>query len=269
MVDESAAPSIGGPIQGTRAGQMRDDTAVRMALQWVPAGSFVMGSPIREKGRFPNEDQVHVTLTQGFWIGKYEVTQSQWQAMMRTSPWHGLHNVKEGKDFPATFVSWDDAVEFCRTLTKAEREAGRLPPGWEYTLPTEAQWEYACRAGTTTRFSFGDDEARLAKYAWYEANAKRVQETHAHRVGQKEPNAWGLCDMHGNVLEWCLDEDHSPPQTDFQRAQYAAHGQPRVMVGGSWMFEAESCRSAFHSANWASNRCAYLGFRVVLCRVNK
>jgi formylglycine-generating enzyme required for sulfatase activity len=258
---------VGGPIEGTGAGRVRNDNAARIAMTWIPAGKFRMGSPTTEKDRFFNEEQAVVTLAQGFWIGKYEVTQGQWRALMKTSPWHALPNVQEGSDYPATFVSWEDAMKFCNALTKASRGTGQPPAGWEYALPTHAQWEYACRAGTTTRYSFGNADSELAEYAWYGDNSGEGADAYAHRVGQKRPNPWGLYDVHGNVAEWCVDEDRSKPETDFQRAQYAAYGQPRVIVGGSWLAPAQSCRSAFNSAAWKSDRSAYLGFRVALLRL--
>ena len=115
-----------------------------------------MGSPKSEIGPAGTEHQVPVTLTHGYWLGRYEVTQLEWQTLMHTTPWQGKENVKEGDNYPVTFVSWDEANKFCEKLTETERRAGRLPAGWKYMLPTEAQWEYACRAGTTTRYSFGD-----------------------------------------------------------------------------------------------------------------
>ncbi len=116
-----------------------------------------MGSPKDDKERSSTEDQVQVTLTTGFWLGQYEVTQAEWRRIMQTAPWSGQDSVKEGDEYSASYISWGGATIFCEKLTKQERAAGRLPAEWEYTLPTEAQWEYACRAGTTFRFSFGDD----------------------------------------------------------------------------------------------------------------
>lgn len=190
---------------GTEAGQVRDDNNLKMKLVWCPSGKFTMGSPPSEQGRLNHEDQVNVTLTNGFWLGKYEVTQAEWKQVMGTEPWKDKDYVKDGADYPATFVSWDEATDFCRKLTEQERQAGRLPDGWEYTLPTEAQWERACRARTETMFSFGNDESKLGDHAWYFANATPAGEAYAHRVGQKKANPWSLHDMHGNVWEWCRD----------------------------------------------------------------
>lgn len=197
---------------------------VSLDLVWIPPGSFLMGAPDPQAARpGPAVPGTKVTLTQGFWLGQYEVTQGQWQAIMGTTveqvrsqgaaanqaanltfPPHGT-----GPNLPMYYVKWDTAIEFCTKLTARERAAGRLPPGFEYTLPTEAQWEYACRAGTTTRYPNGDDDRGLDQIAWYAGAPARLDEavpaTDLHPVGQKQPNAWGLYDMLGNVAEWCYD----------------------------------------------------------------
>ncbi len=163
--------------------------------------------PNRTNGYFRMGDGagVAVTLTKPFSLGKTEVTQGQWKSVMDTEPWDGQDNVKADKDNPATYVNWDDATDFCKKLTEIERKSGKLKANEEYRLPTEAQWEYACRAGTTTAFSFGDDESKLGEYAWYDGNTKNIDREWAHKVGTKKPNPWGLHDMHGNVAEWCED----------------------------------------------------------------
>ena len=128
----------------------------------------------------PKVTSVKVRLTRGYWLGAYEVTQGEWKQVMGSEPWKGHETPlagihvppKEGNDFPATFITWDGAMQFCGKLTEGERKAGRLPDGWEYTLPSEAQWEHACRARTETRFSFGDDESKLGEYAWFNGNAR-------------------------------------------------------------------------------------------------
>ncbi|HEY3963196.1 MAG TPA: formylglycine-generating enzyme family protein [Planctomycetaceae bacterium] len=192
-------------MRGKVPGEMRDDNGVKMKVVWCPPGDFKMGSPESDKGPFNRQDQVDVALTEGFWLGKYEVTQSEWKQVMPTEPWKGQRFTKEGADYPATFVSWDDSMQFCRKLTERERQGGRLSDDWEFTLPTEARWERACRAGTETKFSFGYDDAKLGDYAWYVDNAQKAGESYAHPVGQKKANPWGLCDMHGNVNEWCRE----------------------------------------------------------------
>ena len=190
-----------------RAANPSATNSIGMKLVLIPAGEFVMGSPEDEGGPKFNQDekQVHVTLTKPFYLGKYEVTQGQWQAVMKTRPWQGHTSVKEGRDFAATYVSWDDAMSFFRKLTQHEHSNGQLDRDWEYTLPTEAQWKFACRAGSTTRYSFGDDESQLKEYARYKENADDAGEQYAHEVGRKNGNLFGLHDMHGNVYEWCRD----------------------------------------------------------------
>ncbi len=249
---------------GKKAGQERDDNGLKMKLVWCPPGEFTMGSPLSEQGHRDDEHQVEVTLTIGFWLGKYEVTQSEWKRVMRTEPWKGRESTKEGAEYPATHVSSNDAVNFCRKLTEQEHQAGRLPKDWEYTLPTEAQWERACRAGTKTKFSYGDDESKLGDYAWFDGNTSKADEQYAHRVGQKKSNPWGLHDMHGNVLEWCRDRFHVLPGGRDPEVIADGGGLDRVSRGGHWCSPAAFCRSA--SRNWYAAELQHhgLGFRVAL-----
>ena len=206
-----------------------------------------------------DEAQVAVTLTKPFELGKYEVTQGQWKSVMGTEPWDGQDNVKADKDCPATYVSWDDATEFCETLTEIERKAGKLKADEEYRLPTEAQWEYACRAGTTTAFSFGDDESKLGEYGWFGGNTRG--EDYAHKVGTKKPNPWGLHDMHGNVIEWCSDW-FGEKLSRVVDPVGPRGGLNRVNRGGSFGGIPGECRSAFRFSNAPPNRGDDLGFRV-------
>ena len=216
---------------------------IGMELIEIPAGKFTMGSPRGENG-----PQVAVTLTKPFWIGKTEVTQGQWKKVMGTAPWEDMSNTKTGEFFAATYVNWDAATAFCQTLTDLERKAGKLPAGESYRLPTEAQWEYACRAGTTTAFSFGEDESKLGEYAWFRGNAFHAGEKYAHKVGMKKPNPWGLYDMHGNVWEWCSDGYEIilpglPGGADPVRSRFRL-GDSRVIRGGSWGYDLDCCWSA-------------------------
>jgi formylglycine-generating enzyme required for sulfatase activity len=253
---------------GTHAGQVRDDNGLKMKLVWCPPRKFTMGSPNGERERNDAEDQVQVSLTKGFWLGQYEVTQRQWQRVMETTPWRGERSVEEGDNYPATWLSWDDAMKFCERLTEHERSFGRLTPGWRYTLPTEAQWEYACRAGTATSFSFGDDESKLTDYGWFDRNASQNDERYAHRVGTKKANPWGFFDMHGNVFEWCRDwyAEKLPGGTD---PEGPAEGANRVDRSGGWEDAARHARSANRDKSPPAERNYDLGFRVALERVGK
>ncbi|MFO1022259.1 MAG: formylglycine-generating enzyme family protein [Planctomycetales bacterium] len=249
---------------GHRTGETRNDNGLKLTLVWCPPGRFKMGSPLHEPGKHPDEGQVEVNLTRGFWLGKTEVTQGQWTAMMKTSPWEGEAYVEDGDDYPATFVDWTQCHEFCKKFTEQERKAGRLPLTWRYDLPTEAQWEYACRAGTSTRFSFGDNQEDLYEYAWYggltqDGNARF--EKYAHKVGLKKPNNFGLHDMHGNVYEWCrgwygrkyVGGDDPPGERK---------GTLYPSRGGAWDRQGPYCRSADRECNAPDDLGSVQGFRI-------
>ena len=238
-----AQSAVGDPIENS----------IGMVLVPIPAGEVMMGSPESEADRQDNETQHRVTLTKSCHLSVTEVTQGQWKAVMGTTPWKGKRFVKEGDDLPATYVSWNDAVEFCSKLSEKE--------GVEYRLPTEAEWEYACRAGTTTMYSFGDDAADAGEYGWYHKNAFKVGETYAHIVGQKKPNSWGLYDMHGNVDEWCQDWYGEYPSGDVTDPMGPTQGKGRVLRGGSFVVNASSLRSANRGLYRPVTRSYLSGFR--------
>ena len=229
-----------------------------MKFNKIPAGTFLMGSPKTEKSRRDIEHQHKVTISKAFYIQTTEVTQSQWTAVMGTEPWKGEDFVKEGSGYAATCVSWDDAIAFCKKLNDKK--------GKTYRLPTEAEWEYACRAGTKTTWNFGNNEKVLGDYAWYADNAYDIDEKYAHQVGLKKPNAFGLYDMHGNVWEWCHDyyrRDYYK-QSPEQDPQGPASGYSRVLRGGSWGHGTRLSRSVSRSEGVAADRNYYVfGFRVV------
>jgi formylglycine-generating enzyme required for sulfatase activity len=230
--------------------------SIGMKLKLIPAGEFPMGSPASEANRDDDEHQHRVRISKPFYLGVTEVTQGQWSSVMGTQPWSGQDYVKEGADYAATYVSWEEAVEFCKRLSAKD--------GATYRLPTEAEWEYACRGGTTSVYHFGDDDSRLGDYAWYEENAYDVDEKYAHRVGEKKANPFGLYDMHGNVWEWCSDwygRDYysASPGSDPTGPSEATH---RVNRGGGWNNTARFCRSAYRFWYTPDFRYSFLGFRV-------
>jgi len=231
---------------------------------WVKPGTFTMGSPEGELGRRDDEAQHRVTISQGFWLGKYEITQAQYKAVMGNNPSHF-----EGDNLPVECVTWFNATNFCAKLTEIERAAGRLPAGYKYTLPTEAQWEYACRAGTTTALNSGKNLTdrfecpNMDEVGWYYYNS----DNKTHPVGQKKPNAWGVYDMHGNVWEWCLDWYDGYPTTAVTDPKGPDTGEYRVFRGGDWRGNAYHCRSVARDSDDPSDNFSYFGFRVALSPV--
>ena len=225
--------------------------SIGMKLMLVPKGEFAMGSARGNRNSDGDERQHAVTITRDYFIGAFEVTQAQYEQVMGRNPsqFQGSRIPGGGANHPVERVSWNDAVEFCRRLSDRpeERAAGRV-----YRLPSEAEWEYACRAGSPGEFAFGNDAQQLGDYGWYAANGGG--QTHA--VGQKKPNAWGLYDMHGNAWEWCADwyEVYSGrPAID---PTGPSQGTDRVYRGGSWNYGPGYCRSA----NRTATRPSFEGF---------
>ena len=332
VVQVSSVTQVASPARERRAKWRKEGEqftinnpyGLNMTMKWCPAGTFTMGSPPTEEGRYDDERQHEVTLTKGFWMGQTEVTQGQWKKIMggetivdlarKRLQDDTLYNLPGGKktlrefwgmsrdgdpmnqcgdlkeDVPVYNVSWNEAVEFCRRLTQRERAEGRIPDGYEYRLPTEAEWEYACRAGTTSALPNGRDIRILGKnnapalddIAWYGGNSSvgfngRGPDTSnwqekqysggrasAREVKGKQPNRWGLYDMIGNVWEWCGDWYGDYPYGSATDPTGVATGAYRVNRGGGWYNDARNCRSAIRVRSEPGSRYDDLGFRVAL-----
>ena len=243
------AKYLGVPVEYT--------SSVDMEFALVPPGKFIMGSPEDEVARHDDEFQHGVSISKALYMQTTEVSQGQWKAVMGTEPWRGQRYAKAGSNYAAAFVSWDGAVAYCKKLSEKE--------GKTYRLPTEAEWEYACRAGTEARWSFGNDEKELGDYAWYLNNAQGIGDRYAHQIKQKKSNAFGLYDMHGNVWEWCHDyyEEDYYKQSPTSNPQGPESGSSRVLRGGSWSLYTRNTRSADRDAFGHDSRNYFSGFRVV------
>ncbi|MEA3427924.1 MAG: formylglycine-generating enzyme family protein [Thermodesulfobacteriota bacterium] len=221
--------------------------SINYKMVYISPGTFMMGSPSNEQKRYSDERQHRVTLKKGFYMGATEVTQKQWKAVMGNNP-----SKFKGDDLPVEQVSWNDCREFIRKLNRQEG-------GNKYRLPTEAEWEYACRAGSKTRFCFGASDSRLGDYAWYGSNSS----SNTHPVSRKKPNAWELYDMHGNVWEWCQDWKGGYPSGHVTDPEGPPSGSDRVLRGGSWGSFAWYLRSADRRRSDPVSRDYNFGFRVV------
>jgi formylglycine-generating enzyme required for sulfatase activity/serine/threonine protein kinase len=250
--------SLGKVRQGRVLGFGGKDVEVSMVFGWCPPGTFLMGSPSSEEGREDDETEHRVTLTKGFYIGVHPVTQAQWQAVMGDNPTHF-----KGADRPVEQMSWGSCQLFCKILRQRD--------GKTYRLPTEAEWEYACRAGTTTPFSFGYTIGRDQANYTYDGNytddtgEKGVRRQQTTPVGSFPANAWGLTDMHGNVWEWCQDRYGPYPEGDLTDYKGVKNGDDHVLRGGSWRKVARRCRSACRDKFFTDYTSDGGGFRVILC----
>jgi formylglycine-generating enzyme required for sulfatase activity len=236
-------------------------------MVFLPAGSFVMGSPDTEVDRSTNEGpQTVVTLSRDFWIGKYEVTQDQLLTITGTNN----STVVVGANLPVDFASWAIATNYCAMLTAKEQAAGRLPAGYQYRLPTEAEWEYACRAGTTNAVTFGDGTSLSSMQANFDGNfpyggaPKWWFLNRTTLGGAYGTNAWGICDMHGNVSEWCLDYYGPYAGGSLTDPTGPVTGTTRVIRGGNYASPGQNCRSAKRDGRSQTLRNFGQGFRVVL-----
>ena len=263
----------------TKPAPGQESTINGIAVSYIPAGQFTMGSPAEEEGRFEDEVQHSVTITKGFWICRYEITTSEYVKFLNTLKIgkDGKFNTEEfgeqilvesDKTFgmkwnsdtsawepasgrensPAVSVTWFGAYEYAKWI------------GGE--LPTEAQWEYACRAGSTTAFCYGDDIAMLGEYGWFDGNS----DLDVHPVGMKKPNAWGLYDMHGNAWEWCFDwyDEYHGDAVDPRGPEEQIDGAGRIMRSGSWFNCVESeCRSAYRIDTDPTFKSIACGFRII------
>jgi formylglycine-generating enzyme required for sulfatase activity len=248
-----------------------------LELVWIRPGTFMMGSPDDENGRRSNESpQTVVTISYGFWLGKYEITFAHYRMIsgravpwisIGGAPWSSIVRSDEDENRPVIALSWKQAVDFCARFTEQERTARRLPKGFVYRLPTEAEWEYACRADSTTRFSYGDDlvDSQLDTHVWYSANS----DDKPRPVGTKHPNPWGLHDMHGNASEWCLDNLGRYSGGSVTNPIGFISGRSHIQRGGSYHApHSAHCRSAFRQAFDTGDKSVIanmeVGFRVAL-----
>ena len=232
-----------------------------LTLVAIHPGSFTMGGAGGGPGRGDEGPPTRVTLS-SFWLGKHEITQAAWSAIMGSNP-----SDFRNPALPVDTINWNDATEFCRRLSERERAAGRLRQGYAYTLPTEAQWEYACRAGTTTPFAGEPDQM-----GWFVTNSGAIQPATGiwrlttHPAGEKQPNRWGLYDMHGNVSEWCFDWYGEYPGGSVVDPTGPGTGDAHVIRGGAWWADAEACRSGARHRAPPTRAHSGLGLRVALSR---
>lgn len=260
--EDGELPQTGAPLSFELPG------GATMEFVYIEPGTFTMGlteeeeTTLRNKDLwynwFDNERPSHeVTITQGFYLSQFEITQAQWESVMDTRPWADQDDVEEGPDYPAVFISWDDVQDFISRLNEAVGEE-------LFRLPTEAEWEYVARAGTTTLWSFGDDERQLENYAWFRKNAWDAGEKYAHPVGTRQPHPWGVYDIHGNVWEWCQDEEKRKYAAELQIDPIGlGPSSIRILRSGSFLFHDVVERSGYRAIVAPGDRGPDVGARLL------
>jgi len=249
--------------KGRYAGEVRQFLGdLNINFCWCPAGRGLIGQSPGPYSLGPLEPKKAEIFGNGFWMGETVVTQGLWKRIKGTTPWAGEDQVCEGDQYPATYISWHDAISFCEKLNRREQAAGRLPFGWCYRLPTTFEWEYACRAGTDSSHYFHDEVEDLDAYMWFDENTIMEGESYAHEVGQKLPNPWGLFDMHGNVDEWCetIYRDDSSRKCEEAGCEHVEY----IYRGGSWSDPPDCCQSESYAGEHSYFRGAEIGLRLVL-----
>lgn len=241
------APAVAASADLARPTPLSFSTVHGMEFVWCPPGAFTMGSPSSDPLRGGDEREHLVTLSNGFWMARHEVTQAQWESVMEQNP-----SKFQGASKPVESVSWTDCNAFVEKLNQQN--------GTHFRLPTEAEWEYACRAGSTGNYSFGDEKGGLGIYATFGLNSGGG----TLPVGSKQPNAWGLYDMHGSVWEWCADWFNDYPTGAALNPLGPAHGKNRIIRGGSWHGNPADCRAANRGFRDPEKQEAILGFRLAL-----
>ncbi len=243
------------PASAQQLKEITNSIGVKLVL--IHRGSFTMGSPVSEEGRNEDETPHEVTISKSYYLGAFEVTLGQYEKVMGENSTFLLPLKGDRGLYPVTSIKWDDSVLFCRKLSELTNEKA---VGRQYRLPTEAEWEYACRAHSTTAYCFGDSTESLEEYAWFgEGQAGRT-----HPVGEKKANRWGLYDMHGNICEWCQDWYGAYPSNEATDPYGPSEGSSRVVRGGNWLFGDGHCRSAHRYGGDPSTRISRSGFRVAM-----
>lgn len=254
LANEQTGDSPSTEIMAAESAGESKELLPSMRFHWCPPGDFVMNL-----GSTNGQPTVGIVIVDGFWLAETETTQQMFQSMMDVAPWHGEDGVVEGDKIAASHITSFAAVEFCEKLTRRELAVGHLPSGWRYALPTASQWEYACRTGKATTFAFGENDAKLGEYAWLQKNTSEIGEPYAHQVGLKKSNAWGLCDMHGNVGELCAGW-FAPGGRQVYPLEF------REVRGGSWLVPSSSCGCGNVQGVSPNSGSADIGFRVAAVR---
>lgn len=270
LLDQAEAGELSGPTTDPGL-ESRDEARLEaggVKLIRVAAGDYAIGSPVEEEGRSENENRHAISFSSDYWIGEVEVTQGQWSQLMDARPWEGQSCAVDGDELPVTYVSWNDAMLYCQRLTEKARSAQELPEGFAFSLPTEAEWEVACRGGAETAYHFGDSADSMDFYGITPSNRRFDR---PERVRSRRPNELGLYDTVGNVWEWCADRVVPNTQASNSRDSGAIDpmsdvGTDRAVRGGGWNSSPRYCRSASRYSYSPSSGDANVGFRVVLVR---